>query len=88
MTTDTRDPISERRSKFVDALSAFSRQHRAQHWEGTFGDFALENVGDGKMGKRLRWAQIINQQLTAFVGGYEAVSKLYTFHPIAAYFHR
>lgn len=25
--------------QFVDALNAFSRQHRAQHWEGSFGDF-------------------------------------------------
>jgi serine protein kinase len=29
----------QRRSSFVDSLSAFSRQHRAQHWEGNFGDF-------------------------------------------------
>lgn len=28
-----------RQSSFVDSLSAFSRQHRAQHWEGNFGDF-------------------------------------------------
>ena len=28
---------------FVDALSAFSRQHRAQRWEGTFGEF-LTNI--------------------------------------------
>jgi serine protein kinase len=26
-------------SAFVDSLSAFSRLHRAQRWEGTFGDF-------------------------------------------------
>ena len=24
---------------FIDSLSSFSRLHRAQHWEGTFGDF-------------------------------------------------
>ena len=29
----------QRQSSFVDSLSAFSRQHRAQHWEGNFGDF-------------------------------------------------
>jgi serine protein kinase len=36
MTTGS-DP--QRQSSFVDSLSAFSRQHRAQHWEGNFGDF-------------------------------------------------
>jgi serine protein kinase len=29
----------QRQSSFVDSLSAFSRQHRAPHWEGNFGDF-------------------------------------------------
>src|SRR5882672_8916451 len=36
-TTAGSDP--HRQSSFVDSLSAFSRQHRAQHWEGNFGDF-------------------------------------------------
>ncbi len=27
------------RSDFIDSLSSFSRQHRAQRWEGTFGEF-------------------------------------------------
>jgi serine protein kinase len=39
MLTDTSDADSSRRSNFVESLSAFSKQHRAQHWEGTFGDF-------------------------------------------------
>jgi serine protein kinase len=26
-------------SSFIDSLSAYSRQHQAQHWQGTFGDF-------------------------------------------------
>ncbi len=43
MTAESTDPVSERRSKFVSSLSAFSRQHRAQHWEGTFGEF-LEQI--------------------------------------------
>src|SRR5258706_607126 len=30
---------AQRQSSFVDSLSAFSRQHRAQHWEGNFNDF-------------------------------------------------
>jgi serine protein kinase len=32
-------PELTRRSDFVDSLSSFSRQHRGQRWEGTFGDF-------------------------------------------------
>lgn len=43
MLTETSDSGFARRSSFVESLSAFSRQHRAQHWEGTFGDF-LTNV--------------------------------------------
>jgi serine protein kinase len=43
MLNDTSDSptggSASRRNSFVDSLSAFSRQHRAQHWEGTFGDF-------------------------------------------------
>jgi serine protein kinase len=39
MQPESGDSTSSRRSSFVESLSAFSRQHRAQHWEGTFGDF-------------------------------------------------
>ena len=39
MQPESGDSTSSRRSNFVESLSAFSRQHRAQHWEGTFGDF-------------------------------------------------
>ncbi len=39
MPTETSDSGFARRSSFVESLSAFSKQHRAQHWEGTFGDF-------------------------------------------------
>jgi serine protein kinase len=39
MQSDIIDSGSARRSSFVETLSAFSRQHRAQHWEGTFGEF-------------------------------------------------
>ncbi len=39
MHPESGDSGSARRNSFVDSLSAFSRQHRAQHWEGTFGDF-------------------------------------------------
>ena len=30
---------SARHSAFVESLAAYGRQHRAQAWEGTFGDF-------------------------------------------------
>ena len=30
---------SSRQAKFLESLGAFSRQHRAKHWEGTFGEF-------------------------------------------------
>jgi serine protein kinase len=42
MPTETSDFESARRSSFVESLSAFSRQHRAQHWEGTFGQFLTD----------------------------------------------
>src|SRR6516165_6723613 len=32
---------------FIDTLSSFSRLHRAQRWEGTFGDF-LKNIVPAK----------------------------------------
>src|SRR4051812_40421436 len=46
MVTDSSDSSTAgsaaSRNSFVDSLSAFSRQHRAQHWEGTFGDFLTQ----------------------------------------------
>jgi len=30
---------THRHLRFVESLSAYSRQHRAQHWQGNFGDF-------------------------------------------------
>ena len=39
MPSESIESVSARRSSFVDSLSAFSRQHRAQFWEGSFGDF-------------------------------------------------
>jgi len=39
MKSETADSASNRHASFVDSLSAYSRQHRAQHWEGTLGDF-------------------------------------------------
>jgi serine protein kinase len=43
MLSETSDSGSARRSNFVESLTAFSKQHRAQHWEGSFGDF-LTNI--------------------------------------------
>lgn len=43
MPSETNNSSSNRGSRFVESLSAFSRQHRAQHWEGTFNDF-LSNI--------------------------------------------
>ena len=42
------DSTTPRRSSFVESLSAFSRQHRAQHWEGTFGDFLTHILQIGR----------------------------------------
>ncbi len=39
MQPESGDSTTPRRSSFIESLSAFSRQHRAQHWEGTFSDF-------------------------------------------------
>ena len=39
MHSDGIDSKPARRSSFVESLSAFSKQHRAKHWEGTFGSF-------------------------------------------------
>ena len=39
MPSESVESVSARRSSFVDSLGAFSRQHRAQFWEGSFGDF-------------------------------------------------
>lgn len=46
MQPETNSTDSDRRSNFLESLGAFGRQHRAQHWEGTFADF-LTNVLPG-----------------------------------------
>ncbi len=42
MPSETSDSVPSRRTSFVDSLTAFSRLHRAQRWEGTFGDFLTD----------------------------------------------
>src|SRR5215831_18629305 len=37
------DPDSALETAFIESLSSFSKLHRAQRWEGTFGDF-LANI--------------------------------------------
>jgi len=44
MPSESVESISARRSSFVESLSAFSRQHRSQFWEGSFGDFLTQIV--------------------------------------------
>src|SRR5688500_18205504 len=39
MQSDSPSGSSQRGESFVEALSAYSRFHRAQHWSGTFGEF-------------------------------------------------
>src|SRR5687767_15953482 len=39
MQSDSPRGSSQRGESFVEALSAYSRFHRAQHWSGTFGEF-------------------------------------------------
>jgi serine protein kinase len=65
MQSQRAEPESPRHAGFVESLTAFSRQHRAQHWEGTFGDFltrilppnatALARSSHQYMWDMLRW---------------------------------
>ena len=52
-----------------------------------FGEFAAENIADGKMGKGLRWAKVVNEQLTGFIGGDKPTAHLYPFHAVAPNLH-
>src|SRR5437016_5309794 len=36
------DPDSTLQAAFIDSLSSFSRLHRAQRWEGTFGEYLAD----------------------------------------------
>src|SRR6185295_7062085 len=49
MQSDSPRGSSQRGESFVEALSAYSRFHRAQHWSGTFGEFLRTVVpGNGR----------------------------------------
>jgi len=41
------DPDSKSHSAFIESLSSFSRLHRAQRWEGTFGEFLADILPAG-----------------------------------------
>src|SRR5207253_2378197 len=49
---------------------------------------APENVGNGDLGKRLRRAEVVDEQLPALVSGDEPVAHLDSIHPMAADLHR
>ena len=40
---DSSNAVAERHSSFLKSLLDFSKEHRAAHWEGSFGSF-LESV--------------------------------------------
>ena len=46
MTGHSRTDAAQRQRNFLHSLSAFSNEHRAAYWQGTFGEF-LENVLPG-----------------------------------------
>ena len=43
MQSEVQHQSSTLHTEFVESLAAYGRQHRAQAWEGTFGDF-LTNI--------------------------------------------
>ncbi len=53
MQPDSPKTGSQRGENFVEALNAYSRFHRAQHWSGTFGEF-LRTVVPGNAGPLTR----------------------------------
>src|SRR5215213_6508065 len=39
MPNSTKATIKDHQSQFIDSLTAFTKEHRARHWEGKFGQF-------------------------------------------------
>src|SRR5688500_2399759 len=54
MQSDSPKSHSQRGENFVEALSDYSRFHRAQHWSGTFGEFLRTIVAAGNVPKLAR----------------------------------
>src|SRR5262249_43258566 len=46
------------------------------------GELAVQNIADGKMGKRFRWAKVVNEQLPSVVRGYKPLSHADAIHPV------
>jgi len=40
--TGSRDQDARQRSEFIEALTAFTKEHHARHWKGTFSEFLAE----------------------------------------------
>src|SRR5680860_1727609 len=40
----------EHQTRFIDSLTAFTKEHRARHWEGTFAEFLGTIVPDDARG--------------------------------------
>ncbi|HKF95287.1 MAG TPA: serine protein kinase, partial [Gammaproteobacteria bacterium] len=43
MPNSTKATIKDHQIQFIDSLTAFTKEHRARHWEGEFGQF-IETV--------------------------------------------
>src|SRR5207248_1463583 len=65
---------------FIDTLSSFSRLHRAQRWEGTFGEF-LANIlpGNSPNVPSQRWEGTFGEFLANILPGH-AVALARTSH--------
>jgi serine protein kinase len=50
MQSDIGNNQTGRQSKFVESLSAFGKQHKAKHWQGTFGDFLNDVLPTAALG--------------------------------------
>jgi serine protein kinase len=50
MQSDIGNSPTGRQSKFVESLSAFGKQHKAKHWQGTFGDFLNDVLPTAALG--------------------------------------
>ena len=52
------DLDSASHSAFIESLSSFSRLHRAQRWEGTFGEFLATETGKWAKAVKFSGAQV------------------------------
>src|SRR5262249_15286150 len=66
----------------IDSLGCSADQHNFVG-KCSAGGLAAENIADGKMGKGFRSAEVVNEQLAVFIGGYKSGSHLDPVHPVA-----